>query len=237
MIIKALLKLLLISLFLTPALGVHKATAADKASETEKTKAQVSMPWYTHSQNDWAWIQYRDHPETGFVQIKANLTLNAKLKRVRYLLTDKTAALTWVEGVKRIVVLEQQQGSRVQLVVLDPIWPVEPREMLTSNTIRESDDEFMIEVEDHNQYLKPNPNRIRVEQVNVTWQVKQTEDNIVDVQYRGYFQPGGSLPAWLSNEIFLILISDSLANLKGVVEGTQVAQSNISDSSKTSPTP
>ncbi|WP_394175431.1 SRPBCC family protein [Thalassotalea litorea] len=200
-------------------LGTLAHARSDSETVTQPhQQTKLPQPWYTHQQNDWGWIQYRDNPITGFVEIKAQLMLNADLASVRHLLTDKKAVLTWVEGVKRIVVLETSENKRVQLTILDPIWPVQAREMLTTNILIESADQFSLTVQDNNQYLKLNPARIRVKQIDVQWQVQQTNDNRVVIDYLGYFQPGGSLPVWLSNEIFLVLISKSLNNLKAVSE-------------------
>ncbi|TKB43355.1 hypothetical protein [Thalassotalea mangrovi] len=217
-------------LLLTACILTFPAIATSDAPNSDfPTQQSLPLPWYTHMQNEWLWIQYRDKPDTGFVEIKASLTLQTQLNKIRYLLTDKKAVLSWVAGVKRIVVFEKQNDHQVQLTILDPIWPVHAREMLTTNSLINNTNQFTLTVQDHNQYLKPNPNRIRVERVNITWQVKQLEDNIVDVQYLGYFQPGGSLPAWLSNEIFLVLISDSLTNLKAVIDGIESAKGTTAE--------
>ncbi|TLU61119.1 hypothetical protein FE810_15725 [Thalassotalea litorea] len=195
----------------------HAESTSESITQSHQ-QTQLPQPWNIQQQNDWVRIQYRDNPITGFVEIKAHLMLNTDLASVRHLLTNTQAVLTWVEGVKRIVVLQKTENTRVQLTILDPVWPVQPREMLTTNILLDSANQFTLKVQDNNQYLKLNPARIRVKQIDVQWQVQQTDEKRVEIDYLGYFQPGGSLPAWLSNEIFLVLISKSLNNLKTVSE-------------------
>ncbi len=104
--------------------------------------------------------------------------------------------------------------------VLDAPWPVKDRDSV--NHIRMFEDtsanEVTILMEDHQGFFPVQPRRVRVAKFEGFWEIKPTRNGSVKVVLQMHVEPGGNIPAWISNLAVVVFPYNTLSNLRQIVK-------------------
>ncbi len=104
--------------------------------------------------------------------------------------------------------------------VLDAPWPVKDRDSV--NRIRVFEDtmanEITISMEDYQGLFPVQPRRVRVAKFEGFWKLKPAKNGNVEVVLQMHVEPGGNIPAWISNLAVVVFPYNTLSNLRQIVK-------------------
>ncbi|MDT0551888.1 hypothetical protein [Urechidicola vernalis] len=188
----------------------------------------IAINSFGYSQENWELIQDKDEifiytrneENTSFKAFKAQLEMNTSIHRFVYEIQNLEGFKDWGYKIKEVNLLERQ-GDTVQIYYAESKapFPFKNRDGIYKNTFRwNSELEILsIPIAVLHEYLPEKENNVRVKGIGY-WEVTKLAENKLQVIFQMSIDPGGGIPAWLSN----IFITDSpystLINLKKLVE-------------------
>ncbi|WP_158684639.1 START domain-containing protein [Pseudoalteromonas sp. T1lg48] len=182
---------------------------------------QANWRTWKHSQ------QYQVHyykTAEGHYAIKAKLFI-AKATKAQFisLLHDTEHAPDWLEGVKRVTLLDSPSANQTLVFThLNSPWPVADRELYTEScyqALEGQSSRLLIQSLDPDQEV--GKGRVRIKELEALWTLTPRTDGLV-LEYEVVADPGGTIPTWLSNRVSLNSVYKTLMNLRRVLPKTQV---------------
>ncbi|OIQ37814.1 MAG: hypothetical protein BM563_07650 [Bacteroidetes bacterium MedPE-SWsnd-G1] len=188
----------------------------------------IAINSFGYSQENWELIQDKDEifiytrneENNSFKAFKAQLEMNTSMHRFVYEIQNLEGFKDWGYKIKEVNLLERQ-GDTVQIYYAESKapFPFKNRDGIYKNTFRWNSEleTLSIPISVLHEYLPEKENNVRVKGIGY-WEVTKLEENKLQVIFQMSIDPGGGIPAWLSN----IFITDSpystLINLKKLVE-------------------
>lgn len=183
--------------------------------------------WQLQYQKNDIEIYSQEVLHSDYIKIKASLVIRDQLQQFYQFLSDPKLAPKWLDKVNSSQRLARLDDTTVVvLTIFEGFGPIAEREMLTRSQTVQNDDGFVVNISSFNQYQPKSEQRVRVENATVQWQVNTLADGLLKVTYIGYFEPGGKLPAWLSNHYALKSIKTTFLNLQRLKPKRQSKPSN-----------
>lgn len=179
--------------------------------------------WRTWKHSQQYQVQYYQTAQ-GHYAIKAKLFV-AKATKAQFisLLHDTEHAPDWLEGVKRVKLLDSPSANRTLVFThLNSPWPVADRELYTEScyeALDEQNSRLLIRSVDPDRDV--GKRRVRIKELEALWVLTPRTDGLV-LEYQVEADPGGAIPTWLSNKVSLKSVYKTLMNLRRVLPKTQV---------------
>ncbi len=154
-------------------------------------------------------------------EFKAVTRINSSLTSVVALVRDSDAAKDWynhVESGTPIKVFDEK-SSIVHLKLNFP-FPATDRDLVAKFDYAQDKDtkivtSSVIGVPD---YIPEGNDYIRIKQLEGSWKFTPIEENVIEVQYQFYADPGGGLPVWVINMFIVDDPYKSLKRMQGFVQ-------------------
>lgn len=175
----------------------------------------VNAIWQTEYNRNGILIQSQSVTNSDFLQIKASVEITDDISSFYQFLSNPDLAPIWLDKVvssERIARLDEH--TVVVQTIFDGFGPVLEREMLVRSQTLQTADGFVVNISSYNHYLPSSKKRIRVKNAQVQWRIKALQNGLLNVTYIGYFDPGGKLPAWISNYYAIKSIKTTFENLQ-----------------------
>ena len=139
-------------------------------------------------------------PGSKFLTFKGEGTVSASLNAVVYLMRDIENMKNWLHSSYDIRVLEEIDPATRLIYMKNKAPIVKDRELiLTQRFVKLSDDIVVVELISKADALVKNDDYVRVPDFKGSWVLKRSDDKTTHVTYTGVGDPGGLLPAALSN--------------------------------------
>ncbi|MEQ9064624.1 MAG: hypothetical protein RIE58_10645 [Vicingaceae bacterium] len=142
---------------------------------------------------------YTKESASGYDTFRATLTLKCNIHGLVYLVKDVQNAPKWMYKIKEIRMINEVDYSNWNAwSSVGMPWPIEDRDIVTTQKLTKSDNEFRIDVKSIPSSYKKVEGHVRIENAQGYWLFIQNNDQTVDIVYEFQSDPGG-IPAWIVN--------------------------------------
>lgn len=172
--------------------------------------------WTLSRQGDQVDVYRRMHPERG-LQVMAVTRLKTDLSAMILLLRDTVQGPKWIANAKNVTLLARPEPNKdLVRTLFNAPWPVSDRDMITLSEYRQDQRSLIlrIDVEDASDQHPLQPGVVRMEEVSGFWQLTPQSDQMVEICYQGSGRAGGKLPGWLSRDLLMDGIFETMQGLR-----------------------
>jgi hypothetical protein len=158
--------------------------------------------WDLKKDNDGIRIYTQNVSNTNIKAIKAEITLNTSLSKLTALLLDVKAHELWVYSTKTSYLVKKlSDNDLVYYSEMKMPWPLTNRDVVVEIKITQHPVTKVVTVSaiTVQNYVMPKTGIIRVPLSTVTWTVTPVAKNQIAIEYIAQADPGGSIPAWVTN--------------------------------------
>jgi len=135
---------------------------------------------------------------------KGEVYIHAPVEKVYSLITNVKNFDNWDDDITELRVLLNEKDKHIQYyLVYDVSWPVADRDLVVDAIITTDTLTGIITVEGkplHN-VIPENPNLVRIKKYWQKWTIIPKQPGIIHLILEGSVDPGGNVPAWLSNMV------------------------------------
>lgn len=160
-----------------------------------------SADWKLEKQSQGVTAYTREVAGSDFREFKVETTVNATVDALVAMQRDVKNHPKWIDSVKTAELIKEDDDNYYTHTVADAPWPVKNRDSAVRNAISRNDDSSVTIAFNSDNSLAPTKKGCeRVGGVKGSWQFNPKGDGTVDVIYSAHIDPGGNIPAWLSNK-------------------------------------
>jgi hypothetical protein len=200
------------------------------------TALLLSVPFYNAAaQSDWTLkkkqsgieIYVRDATGSNFKEFRGIMNLsNVKLGSLLAVFDDPASYTRWMHNCIEAKLLKIiSTHERITYTVTHAPWPVWDRDIVSHALISQDPKTLAVSIRITGKadYIKPVEKRIRVSMMKGLWIFKPLESGGIEVSYQMHSEPGGELPAGLSNMASVDLPFYTLIKLRDIVKEKKYA--------------
>ncbi|MBC7384216.1 MAG: START domain-containing protein [Bacteroidia bacterium] len=180
-------------------------------------RAQEPGPWQLVRDDQGLKIYTRTTTGSELKEIKARMLLNSSLSTVVAIINDFESYTYWVYKCSEARLLKSVGDSDMCYYhVIDAPWPMEDRDAISRFLITQNKHtlELKITAQGLPGYIPKKEGFTRLPKSNTVWTLTPIGPNLIQLEYVLIFDPGGELPAWLTNMFITDGPFQSLINLK-----------------------
>ena len=167
------------------------------------------LPTFLFAQEDWELkkdskgisVWWRATEGTDIKEIKIQLEVEASLNTIVSVMTDVPAYEEWVYATDKSMVIEDESEDVIYYNIMDFPWPMDDRDLvMRTNVIQDPDTKIITSKSIAAPEKVPyDDDMVRVEMTETEWIVTPLGNNKARIDYRLISDPGGSIPAFLTN--------------------------------------
>jgi hypothetical protein len=200
------------------------------------TALLLGVPFYNAAaQSDWTLkkkqsgieIFVRDAAGSSFKEFRGIMNLsNVKLGSLLAVFDDTASYTRWMHNCTEAKLLKIiSPFERITYSVTHAPWPVWDRDIVSHSLISQDPKTLAVSIRITGKadYLQPVEKRIRVPMMEGLWLLKPLESGDIMVFYQMHSEPGGELPAGLSNMASVDLPYYTLMKLRDIVKENKYA--------------
>ena len=182
------------------------------------------------------WEQIREAGERGDVstyvrpvddnpikQFRGIIEVPHPLVTVMAVISDVPNFDDWVFQCKGAEVREDEWGPEYARVMIRGIWPVSDRDVLVRSHYEQDPETFAVTV--HSQategVFEEQRRYVRIPALNNVFRFEPLEDGWTRITFQTFVNPGGAIPAWLSNFVSTRAPLQTLEGMKAQMEKPQ----------------
>src|ERR1700720_1675979 len=162
--------------------------------------AQVN--WKLRDERDGITIFTRTLPDSKFNAVKIECTLAATLTQLVAVILDVNTGDQWVYNTKSSVLLKQVSPSELYYYSeVNVPWPVSNRDFIAHLSVVQDPDTRIVTVYGPTvpDYIPEKKEIVRGLRSEGKWVITPIGENRIQVEYTLRVDPGGNIPAWLTN--------------------------------------
>lgn len=167
------------------------------------------LPTLSFAQNEWELkkdsdgisVWWRATEGTDIKELKIQLEVNASLNTIAAVLSDVPKYEEWVYSTEKSVVIEEEGTDLIYYNIMDFPWPMDDRDLVMRTDLKQNPETKVIT---SNSTAVPekvpyDEDMVRVEMTETQWIVTPLGNNKAKIDYTLISDPGGSIPAFLTN--------------------------------------
>ena len=181
------------------------------------TQVTHANEWVLEASNNDVSVYSRSWPSDAFREIKGETTVTASMRQLVSFLQDENINTRWVpySGGAKILERPDQHQTYVHFK-MNAKWPFKNRDTVALFTLSQNKNNKSVTIQ-----LESAPNRInmvegriRIKEFSGFWELTPIDNVQIHIVYQTHLNPGGYLPAWMSNRVAYNSTLISLSNLK-----------------------
>lgn len=178
--------------------------------------------WRVVRTEDGITISVRSVENSAIAETRGVMTLSGvTLSSVLALISDVAHQHEWVASMDESRVLaELGPVERINYTRSNAPWPVADRDAVVRSRLSYEREQGRVHIESHAEpdYIPEKAGVIRIRKVDSSWTLLRLSADEIEVRYQLHSEPGGSLPAWLINNIMYEQPYQTLLNLREQVK-------------------
>jgi hypothetical protein len=158
--------------------------------------------WELKKNEDGIRVYTKSSDESRHKGVKVTCELDGSLSELAALLLDASAHPHWVFNTKESYVVKQVSPyKQIYYSEIKLPWPLTNREVVVEMTLRQDPKTkaLMVTTDAINSDIPGKKGMVRVVNSSVKWNVTALPGEKLNVEYVGQADPGGSVPAWITN--------------------------------------
>jgi hypothetical protein len=167
-----------------------------------------AQTWKFIKEKEGIKIYTREEPNSNIKSFKGVMTMKATLAQVGYLIGNVETFDWWADDIKKIDVLAHEKNKLIRYyLIYDVPWPLADRDLCVEAriTINQEKGEKIVEAKPLLNIIPEDKDMVRIKNYWQRWTIQTQKDQTLLLVLEGTIDPGGSIPAWLSN----MVISDT----------------------------
>jgi len=147
-------------------------------------------------------VYTRSVPGSDFKAVRAEMKIKTSIPSLIALMTDFDSFPKWYPRMKNFTCVKEINKLEYYIhIVIDAPWPAKDRDSISHFKIRQNPADKIVTIEftDVPGIMKEEPGMVRVKNLYGIFRFAPEEDGMVKVTYETHSDPGGKLPAWMSN--------------------------------------
>ena len=161
----------------------------------------------------------KDYPDSEFKQFKTETTIKASLKNVVAVFLDIENMGVWydrVESVEMVKKISDMEGTYI--INFELPWPVADRVSAVRAILSYDPTTDVVRVDtNYEPGVITDTDVLLITTMHSEWVLTPVEGGFVHIYHKGYMDPAGSLPAWISNSGVQDGPVNTLTALKGIL--------------------
>jgi hypothetical protein len=173
--------------------------------------------WVLETSNNDVNVYSRNWPDDAFREIKGVTTVTASMRQLISFLQDDNINTQWVPYSGGAKILERPDQYRTYVhFKMNAKWPFNDRDTIALFTLSQNalNNSVTIALESNPDKISMLEGRIRIKEFSGFWELTPLDDTQIHITYQTHLNPGGYLPAWMSNRVAYNSTLISLSNLK-----------------------
>ncbi len=181
------------------------------------TQVTHANDWVLEARNNDVNVYSRGWPNDAFREIKGETTVTASMRQLVSFLQDESINTQWVpySGGAKILERPDQYQTYVHFK-MNAKWPFKDRDTVALFTLSQNKNNknVTIQLESKPERINMLEDRIRIKEFSGFWELIPLNEAQIHITYQTHLDPGGYLPAWMSNRVAYKSTLTSLSNLK-----------------------
>jgi hypothetical protein len=160
--------------------------------------------WVFVKEKEGIRLYTRKEANNSVKSFKGEVYLHTQMEKIYSLITNVKNFDWWDDDITEIKVLLNEKDKHIQYyLVYDVPWPIADRDLVVDSriTIDPVTGARYIEARSLLNVIPENPDLIRIKKYWQKWTLIPVEEGLVHIILEGSVDPGGSVPAWLSNMV------------------------------------
>ncbi|MFT4536050.1 MAG: hypothetical protein ACJA1A_002900 [Saprospiraceae bacterium] len=161
----------------------------------------------------------KDYPDSKFKQFKTETTIKASLKNVVAVFLDVENMGLWYDRVERAEMVKKISNKEgIYIIDFELPWPVADRVSAVRSILSHDPTTDVVRIDtNYEPGVITNTDVLLITNIHSEWVLTPVEGGHVHIYHKGYMDPAGSLPAWISNSGVKDGPVNTLIALKGVL--------------------
>lgn len=187
------------------AITMNFTTTVSASSEWELVKDKSGIRAYTKSVSD-----------SNHLKFKGVSEVNASLESIVYLMRDMDVMSKWLHSCyDPVVVSESDTATRLIHMKNETPFIVKDRDLvLTQRMIQVNEGRVIVELVGKPGAIEEASGFVRIPLFNGAWQFTRIDEGKTKVEYYGHIDPGGAIPAFITNSMLIDTPYESIRKLK-----------------------
>lgn len=163
--------------------------------------AQAAVEWQLRKQDPARQIRVylRDRDDRQYHDVYAVTRLPGSIRQIEAVLADIPAMPEWAPRVAHARVVKRQENQAWIYIQYKLPYPFKARDAVVLSQRSQADGVVTISSRAVPGWVREQPGRIRLNNVQSTWRLSLQEDGLVKVELWGIAEPGGLVPAMVYN--------------------------------------
>ncbi len=180
-----------------------------------------------YSQKDWKLKKHengikvytKNHKAHNLKYYKLQSTFDADYNKLTSIYLDFENYHTWIKGCIESKILKvKNEHSLIFYTKYKVPWPASDREFVSDVIISKQNNSLIITSTPSNYKYKKSKGVVRVTEYEDTWQLINNEEGTIELTLNGFYNPGGSIPAWLVNMFIVDAPYETTMKIKEMTE-------------------
>jgi hypothetical protein len=185
----------------------------------EELQAPMPDDWELVLDKNGVKIYTKPTEGSKYKTYKGEAVFNISLERIYSILTDVENYDKWVYETPESTLLSSTKDVEYTYYsVVSMPWPFDNRDMVTRIIVKKEGETIRLETNLVEGIVEPKEGLVRITAYKEVTTISKTGDGQVRMIMEGYFEPGGSLPAWLVNMFLSEGPYESLMKLRELYE-------------------
>jgi hypothetical protein len=147
------------------------------------------------------------------------MQVNCKIDDILYVLKNTETINNWVVNCKGVKLLKTEGTDQYYYIETSLPTPFENRDMVYHfQYIEINNNQVRVNVTGVPGYIQFNKGVVRMLKADGYWLLTSTDKDNTDVTYQMHVEPGGSIPAWLSNPFIKNVPFSTFKELRNIVQ-------------------
>ncbi len=147
-------------------------------------------------------VYYRDSDQSAIKELRIVTEIDASLSAIMALLYDVDMYTEWVYTCSKSYVAKRVDEQELYYYSkMDFPWPLSDRDLIAHSTIKQDDKtgKVISTTKAAPAFLPEEEGVVRLQTMQVRWELTPKTDGTVHVEYYLYSDPGGNIPDWVVN--------------------------------------
>jgi len=165
------------------------------------TSVFAQVDWELQRDKSEIKVWTKDYPDSKFKQFKTETIIKASLENVVAVFLDIENMGLWYDRVEKVEMVEKISNMEgTYKIDFELPWPVADRVSVVRAVLSYNSDTDAVRVEtNYEPGIITDTDALLVTIIHSEWILNPTEEGYVHIFHKGYMDPAGSLPAWISN--------------------------------------
>ncbi|QQS50721.1 MAG: START domain-containing protein [Bacteroidota bacterium] len=182
---------------------------------TQVQSGLLQAQWKLEKKEGGIEVYTRPVEGSEYKEFKAEMVLDCSMDAILELLKDADNFYKWLHNCKSSKLLKRIDHTlQYNYTVTELPFPFDNRDMIFKAQFSVSNGIHKISLEGTPNYIQEQTNLVRMKDAKGSWIFTPLDDSKIKVSYQLWVDPGGAIPAWLSNLKVVEIPYESLNNMR-----------------------